>query len=224
MLAVAFLIVLAVAGLIGVGYYTDQDLIKTNVDNVLSFTTDTNCNQVGDCITFNIPVPVENHETVPVDYNTEDITEATYYENGTAISEESYITGNINDVSYSSTGVRVSKYLENENVMLVQLGNIISIDAQIKIIDPITKQIVEPRNASYRLILECSDLNEFCGIDPITRRGDTNAVGTFNVRITTNLQWTPALYEVTVFATSEQVDSLGVPYDVTNTLYVEIYK
>ncbi len=221
---VVFGIIVIVAGLLGLAYYTDQSFVTGTVNNVLSFTTNEKCNQVGDCITFNIPVPVENHDTVPVDYDTNTVTSATYYENGTEIPQQSYITGVINDVSYSKTGVRQSSYLANEDVMMVQIGNIISIDAQIKIIDPVTKNIIEPRIAKYTLIMTCSDLSEFCNLSSITRRGTTNAVGTFNERITTDSTWVPALYEVEVFAISETLDQFGIPYDVTNTLFVETYK
>jgi len=220
-------IILAVVAIAGVAYYADQDMLVSGVNNALSFTTDTQCNQVGDCVEFRVystPENTETHQTIPVDYDIENVTDAQYYEDGTKIPTESYITGNINDVSYSKTGVRQSSYLEKENVMMVQIGNIISIEGQIKIIDPISKEIVEPRTASYTLVMTCSDLSEFCIDNSVTRRGVTSTSGTFIERITTSsAQYVPALYNVEVFAMSETVDAFGVPYDVTNTLYVELY-
>ncbi len=224
MIAVAMLIILAVAGLIGVGYYTDQEFIKDNVNQVLSFTTSEKCNEVGDCISFNIPTTPENHNTVPVDYDINSVTNATYYSDGTLIPQQSYVTGVVNDVSYSSSGIRQSSYLAVDDVMMVQLGNIISIDAQIKIIDPNTGEIVEPRTVKYTLFLSCSDLSEFCNEKSISRRGTTTSAGTFNERITTDSTWITALYEVEVFGISETTNEVGTPYEVSNTLFVEVYK
>lgn len=230
MIPIIFAIILAVVAIAGTAYYVDQDFLISGVDSVLSFTTDTQCNKAGDCIDFFIADTPTNqneqpHETVPVDYDIENVTEAQYYEDGTKIPTQSYITGNINDVSYSKTGVRQSSYLANENVMMVQIGNIISIEGQIKIINPITKEIVEPRTSSYTLVMSCSDLSEFCIENSVTRRGITTTSGTFIEKITTTTSsYVPALYDVEVFAISETVDAFGIPYDVSNVLYVELYK
>jgi hypothetical protein len=226
MFGIIMAIVLAVIAIAGTSYYVDQDFLVSGVDQVLTFTTDTQCNKAGDCVDFFITdTPANlNHETVPVDYNIQNVTDAQYYEDGTPIPTESYITGNINDVSYSKSGIQQSSYLENENVMMVQIGNIISIDGQIKILHPITKEIVEPRTALYTLTMTCSELSEFCNETGITRRGTTNTAGIFNERITTNTQYIPALYDIEVFAISETVDEFGIPYEVKNTLYVEVYR
>lgn len=230
MIPVIIAILLTVTGLLGVAYYSDQGLIVDAVDSVLTYERDIACNIAGDCIEFQIPVVKENketHETIPVEYDTEEITEATYYQNGTEIPTTSYITGNIYDVSYSRTGERVSTYKEtlgNEAVMQVQIGNIISIEGQIKIIDPLTGEIIEPRTAKYSMIMTCNDLTEFCNLSSITRRGTTTVAGTFLEKIATNQStFTEGLYNVEIFARSETLDSFGDRYEVTNTLFVEMY-
>ena len=231
MIAVIFLIVLAVVGLIGFAYYTDQDLVTNSVSNILDYKPEIECNVAGDCVEFFVPlIPentdsiTENHETVPVNYNTDDVSGATYYENGTQIPQESYITGNINDISYSRDGIQQSKYSAVGEVMRVQLGNIVSIEGQIKIIDPLTKELVEPRTAKYILTIDCSGLTEFCNLDPVVRRGTTTTAGTFIEKWTTSTSHnTVGLYEITVFATSETKDIFNRYYDVTNTLFLELY-
>lgn len=218
-------IILAIVGIAGASYYVDQDFMVSSIDTVLSFTPDIQCNVAGDCIEFQIPIPPVNHDIIPVEYDIEIVTKAQYYENGTSKPPtESYITGIANDVSYSKSGAKISTYKSVGNVYMVQIGNVISIDGQIKIINPITKEIVEPRTALYTLIMSCSELSEFCNETGVTRRGVTSTAGTFNERITTNTSYVPALYNIEVFAISETKDTFGIPYDVTNVLYVEVYR
>lgn len=238
MIIVIMVMILAVSGLVGVAYYSDQEMVVNPVNQVLSFTPEIQCNVVGDCIQFNIPLAPENEneipkETVPVDYNIEDVTKTIYNENGTLIANEngtfveptsSYITGNINELSYTRTGEQQVDYSIYGEIMRVQIGNIISIDGQIKILDPNTGDIVEPRNAKYVLTLDCSEVSPNCSVDPVTRRGTTNASGTFIEKITTSQSYTPALYEVEIFALSETENRFGQKYEVTNSLFVELFK
>ena len=230
MIIVIMVMILAVSGLVGVAYYSDQEMVVNPVNQVLSFTPEIQCNVVGDCIQFNIPIAPENEneipkETVPVDYDIEDVSETIYNENGTiAEPTESYIAGNINEVSYTNTGVEQIDYSIYGEIMRVQIGNIISIDGQIKILDPNTGDIVEPRNAKYVLTLDCSEVSPNCSVDPVTKRGTTNASGTFIEKITTSQSFTPALYEVEIFALSETENRFGQKYEVTNSLFVELFK
>ena len=219
------MIILAVVALAGIGYYTEQSYVVETIDKALSFTTSSKCNVVGDCVEFFISEPPPNRETIPVDYTIETVTNATYYENGTFIEPvSSYVTGNIYDVSYTETGQRISTYKAVGDVMMVQLGNIASIEGQIKLIDPQTKKIVEPRTAKYTFMITCSELSEFCNFKPLVRHGTTTAVGTFIERWTTTTSYSEALYEVEIFALSEQVDQFGIPYEVTNILFLELYR
>ena len=230
MIIIIMVMILAVSGLVGVAYYSDQEMVVNPVNQVLSFTPEIQCNVVGDCIQFNIPIAPENEneipkETVPVDYDIEDVSETIYNENGTiAEPTESYIAGNINEVSYTNTGVEQVDYSIYGEIMRVQIGNIISIDGQIKILDPNTGDIVEPRNAKYVLTLDCSEVSPNCSVDPVTKRGTTTNAGTFFERISTSQSYTPALYEVEIFALSETENRFGQKYEVTNSLFVELFK
>ena len=224
MIVPLILIFLAVVGLVSYAYYTDQELVTNSVSGILDYKPDIDCNSAGDCIEFFIPIAPENHETVPVNYNTDQITNATYYANGTQIPQSSYITGVINDVSYSRQGTQLSKYSAVGDVMRVQIGNIASIEGQIKILNPLTGDIVEPRTAKYVLTIDCSDLTEFCNMDSVTKRGTTTTAGTFIEKWTTSYVNQEGLYEVKVFATSETKDVFDRYYDVSNVLFVELYK
>jgi hypothetical protein len=230
MIIIAMVMILAVSGLVGVAYYSDQEIVVNPVNQALSFTPEIQCNVVGDCIQFNIPLAPENenklpNETVPVDYDIEDVTETIYNENGTAIEPtESYITGNINEISYTKTGEQQVDYSIYGEIMRVQIGNIISIEGQIKILDPNTGDIVEPRNAKYVMTMDCSEITPNCSVDPVTKRGTTNGSGTFIEKIATSQSYTPALYEVEIFAISETEDVFGQKYEVTNSLFVELFK
>ena len=82
--------ILAVTGIVGVAYYSDQEVVVNPVNQVLTFTPEIQCNVAGDCIQFNIPVVPENenklpNETVPVNYDIEDVSDNIYNENGTEI-------------------------------------------------------------------------------------------------------------------------------------------
>ena len=230
MIGIIILIILAVSGLVTYAYYTDQELVTNSVSNILDYKPEIECNIAGDCVEFFVPlVPEntnpENHETVPVNYDTDDLQDGKYYENGTQIPTSSYITGNINDISYSRQGIQNTEYNAIGEVMRVQIGNIASIEGQIKIIDPITKELVEPRTAKYVLTIDCSELTEFCNLDPVVKRGTTTTAGTFIEKWTTSTsQNTVGLYEVTVFATSETKDMFDRYYDVSNVLFLELYK
>jgi hypothetical protein len=222
--------ILAVSGLIGVGYYSNQDVIVNPVNQVLTFTPEIQCNVVGDCIQFNIPLAPANDNKIPntiepTDYTIDDVSDDLYYDNGTQKEPtESYITGNINAISYTNVGDEIIDYSIYGEMMRVQIGNIISIEGQIKILNPNTKEIVEPRNSKYVLTLDCSEITPNCSVDPVTKRGTTTNSGTFIERITTSQSYTPALYEVEIFAISETEDAFGQKYEVTNSLFVELFK
>lgn len=252
MFIIVMVMILAVSGLVGVAYYSDQEVVVNPVNQALSFTPEIQCNVVGDCIQFNIPLAPENdnampRDTVPVDYSINDVSDSIYNENGTLISIEStsltnadgslmvnengtiiepttsYVTGNINEVSYSNTGIEKIDYTIYGEIMRVQIGNIISIEGQIKILNPTTGEIIEPRNAKYVLTLDCSEITPNCSVDPVTRRSTTTNTGTFVERIATSQSFTPALYEVEIFAISETTDKFGNKFDVTNSLFVELF-
>ena len=252
MFIIVMVMILAVSGLVGVAYYSDQEVVVNPVNQALSFTPEIQCNVVGDCIQFNIPLAPENdnampRDTVPVNYNINDVSDSIYNENGTLISIEStsltnadgslmvnengtiiepttsYVTGNINEVSYSNTGIEKIDYTIYGEIMRVQIGNIISIEGQIKILNPTTGEIIEPRNAKYVLTLDCSEITPNCSVDPVTRRSTTTNTGTFVERIATSQSFTPALYEVEIFAISETTDKFGNKFDVTNSLFVELF-
>ena len=252
MFIIIMVMVLAVSGIVGVAYYSDQDIVVNQVNQALTFTPEIQCNVAGDCIQFNIPLAPENDnalpkQTVPVNYNINDVSDSIYNENGTLISIEStsltnadgslmvnengtviepttsYVTGNINEVSYNRSGVEQIDYTIYGEIMRVQIGNIISIEGQIKILNPTTGEIIEPRNAKYVLTLDCSEISPSCSVDPVTRRSTTTNTGTFIERIATNQSFTPALYEVEIFAISETTDKFGNKFDVTNSLFVELF-
>ena len=61
-------------------------------------------------------------------------------------------------------------------------------------------------------------------MDSVTKRGTTTTAGTFIEKWTTSYVNQEGLYEVKVFATSETKDVFDRYYDVTNTLFVELYK
>ena len=230
MIIIAMVMILAVTGIVGVAYYSDQEVVVNPVNQVLTFTPEIQCNVVGDCIQFNIPVAPENenklpNETIPVDYDIEDVSNNIYNENGTEIEPTtSYITGNINEISYTRTGDQQVDYSIYGEIMRVQIGNIISIEGQIKILDPVTGEVVEPRNAKYVMTMDCSEITPDCSVDPVTKRGTTNGSGTFIEKIATSQSYTPALYEVEIFAMSETEDMFGQKYEVTNSLFVELFK
>ena len=48
--------------------------------------------------------------------------------------------------------------------------------------------------------------------------------GTFIEKIATSQSYTPALYEVEIFAISETEDRFGQKYEVTNSLFVELFR
>ena len=232
MIGIIILIILAVSGLVTYAYYTDQELVTNSVSNILDYKPEIDCNVAGDCIEFFVPlVPEntniipENHETIPVNYDTDDLQDGQFYENGTQIPTSSYITGNINDISYSRQGIQNTEYNAIGDVMRVQIGNIASIEGQIKIVNPITKELVEPRTAKYVLTIDCSELTEFCNLSPVVKRGTTTTAGTFIEKWTTSTSVnTVGLYEVKVYATSETKDMFDRYYDVSNVLFLELYK
>ena len=253
MFIIIMVMILAVSGIIGVAYYSDQDIVVNPINQALTFTPEIQCNVVGDCIQFNIPLAPENDnaipkKTIPVNYNINDVSDSIYNENGTLISVEnnpltnadgsllvnengtviepttSYITGNINEVSYDRIGDEQIDYTIYGEIMRVQIGNIISIEGQIKILNPTTGEIIEPRNAKYVLTLDCSEISPNCSVDPVTRRSTTSNTGAFLERIATSQSFTPALYEVEIFAISETEDRFGQKYEVTNSLFVELFR
>lgn len=253
MFIVVMVMVLAISGIVGVAYYTDQEVIVNPVNQALTFTPEIQCNIAGDCIQFNIPLAPLNdnelpNEIVPVSYDIDEVSDSIYNSDGTLITTQnipdttnadgsllanvngtiiepttSYVTGNINEVSYNRSGVEQVDYTIYGEIMRVQIGNIISIEGQIKIINPSTGEIIEPRNAKYVLTLECSEISPNCSVDPVTRRSTTTNTGTFIERIATNQSFTPALYEVEIFAISETTDKFGNKFDVTNSLFVELF-
>lgn len=226
MIVIVILAMVAIGGMLFWAYDTDNlnaELFQKGAGMVASFIPDYAENVVGDSILFQIPV-VEEHETIPVDYDIANVTDAQFYENGTAISNESYITGLIADTSYSSSGVKQSEYQIVGDRMFVQLGNIAVIEGQIKILDPLTKEMIEPRIYKYNIEILCSELTEFCNTAPRAFRGETNTGGGFIERWTTNITMQEGLYEVIIDAESAHLKADGTPYRVSNTLFIVLYK
>lgn len=231
MILVLFLIVLAVGALVTFAYYTDQELVTNSISNILDYKPDIECNSAGDCVEFFLPIPPENpdtiqeqHITIPVGYTINNVTNVMYDEKGNIVPESSYITGNVNDVSYSRQGIMQSKYNAVGDIMRVQIGNIATIEGNVKILDPDTKELIEPRTAKYTLTIDCSELTEFCNLSPIVKRGITSTAGTFIEKWTTSTRDTEGLYDVTIFARSETKDIFDRYYEVTNTLHLELFK
>ena len=228
MIKILLLIFLAVGGLIGYAYYTDQNLVTNSVTDILNYKPDIECNIAGDCVEFKIPFVGDSSDTIhatdPVDYNIDNVTDTRFDSNGTVIPKSSYITGNINDVYYSKQGSQQSRYTVVGDTMKVQIGNIASIDGQIKIVDPLSGEIIEPRTAKYTLTIQCSDLTEFCNLETVAKRGTTTTSGTFHESWTTTSNNSIGLYEVQIFAISETKDMFGRYYEVKNTLFLELYQ
>lgn len=202
----------------------NTDAFSNTFGDVAKYIPDFQQNVVGDSIQFNIPYD-DTNETIPVDYDIDDVSDSLFYENGTAKPPtESYITGNIASTSYSYSGVQQSIYDVVGNRMFVQIGNIASIEGQIKILDPYTKELVEPRIYKYWITIRCSDLTEFCSSDMRFYNDVTNVGGGFIERWTTNQSMNEGLYEIIIEAESLHLQENGQPYKVENTLFVELYK
>ena len=158
---VLVLIVLCVGGLIYWAYTEDTISIST-IEQLNLFKENISCNTAGDCISFFIPDVPESHTTAPVNYTIEDIEESMEQQkseqvefapvniiNGTSVStvdpELSSISGKITDTSFLRTGGIVQDFSYLGDHMRVQIGNIATITGNIKILDPITKKIIQPQ-------------------------------------------------------------------------------
>ena len=60
MFIVVMVMVLAISGIVGVAYYTDQEVIVNPVNQALTLTPEIQCNVAGGCMKFNIPLEALN--------------------------------------------------------------------------------------------------------------------------------------------------------------------
>lgn len=225
--------ILLVAGLLAWGVHENgsisgftNSLVGTAQDTVDGvFKLHEDCTQDGSCVAFFANKEPEQHEDMDAGYLIADVQEATYYENGTEIPNTSYVTGVVTDTSYTKQGVaQQNSIVGSDGQMLVQIGNIASIQTQIKILDQYG-EIIEPRYYDYYLTIKCDDSVEFCNLSPpVSRRGTTTSAGTFLEKWTTNYENTEGLYKVDVLATSDAVDSFNQRYETKGTLYIELFK
>lgn len=228
----AILLIVAVVGLIAWGYSENEGFTatanslvgtaQTFADNTFKLHED--CTQDGSCVAFFANKEPEQHQDMDAGYDIGNVQEATYYENGTEVSQFSYATGVVTDTSYTKTGSKLTESLVGDDgQMIVQIGNIATIQGQIKILNN-NNDIIEPRLYHYYLMIRCDDSTEFCNLDPISRRGTTTTSGTFIEKWTTNFKNTAGLYQVDIFATADAVNEFNQKYETKGTLYVELYK
>lgn len=250
MIVVTALIIMGVAGLLTYGYFESDGFQTTTnsiagnvashvsggVEGLYKFSED--CNEVNDCISFFAPKKIqqtvvnlssENDEldSEIIDTN-EDGTDPQYYENGTQIPTTSYVTGVVGDTSFSKTHVENAKQITekvgSDGQMLVQIGNIATIQGQIKILDPQTGEIVEPRIYKYWMTIDCAETVEFCTLPAtISRRSTTTVGGTFIEKWATNFNNNEGLYDVKILAESETTDPFGKKYSVEGLIKIELY-
>jgi hypothetical protein len=237
---IVVLIVLCVGGLI-YWAYTEDNVSLPNIEQLDLFNKDISCNTAGDCISFFIPDIPESKDTIPVNYTIEDIEESMEIQlqeemellpvniiNGTSTNtvdpDQSTISGIITDTSITRFGDVITDYSYLGEHMRVQIGNIATITGNIKILEPITKQIVEPQLYKYQLYIECSDIMEFCNHTILGTRGLTESDGTFLYKWTTNNQQHLAgIYDVSIVAVSETEDLFGKKLSVAHTMFLELY-
>lgn len=212
------LAVLILIGVVGGVYYISQtsDVPIPQTDDLIepftkSFAT-------GDAITFQIPTapepPPKTIESAPV--VTVPVTNST---NSTAPPQVDVIT---QDTSFDKSGAKKQSVYSIDNKMTVTKGNIADIQGDITIVDPLTKQAVEPRFYKYWLTIECSDMTQFCNLEPLTTRGSTDSNGHFQYKWTTHTNTQLGLYSVIIIAQSESADGDGLKYRLEHQMFIEV--
>lgn len=173
---------------------------------------------------FNTETGEEIHPDMDTGYTLDDASGKLYFDNGTKVPEISYINTTVTDTSYSREfQLQEKQQIGSNGQMMVQISNIAIIQGQIKILDPKTGEIVEPRIYKYWLTIECSDLIVFCNLNSITMRSITNTDGTFLEKWATSLRDMPGLYNVNIMAESETTNELGKKYIVEGSLQIELF-
>lgn len=232
MIGIAVIGIIVVGGLLFWGYYENEGLNAT-ANSFFGTAQDTiggifklheDCTQNGSCVAFFANKEPEQHQDMDAGYKLDNVTQAQYYENGTAKPTSSYVTGVTSDTSFSKQGQKQqSELVGDKGQMLVQIGNIATIQSQIKILDN-NGEIIEPRYYEYYMTIDCDDSMEFCNLDPISRRGTTDSGGNFIQKWTTDFHDMPGLYKAVILATSEKTDEFDRKYEAKGTLFIELYK
>lgn len=193
--------IVLIAMAVGIGYVAYSSGIDTTEKALTFYEKDIKCFTDGSCIEISKP----RKETVPVNYDTDDITEAQYYQNGTARETEQIV--------------------QDPEVETYYLGyDRPEIQGYIKILDS-NGNLIEPTIYKWTLDISCDESMEWCNLNPPFHRnfyhpeemttdggldesGDKRG-GYFYYKWTPPSDTLTGLYDVTISFTSTEQNQFG---------------